>query len=95
MGRIITGIVVVFSLASAALAQELSPSPTPTPVTEPTPSVTNGAPSPPPASTFSPGLLGGKEPELDAEEREGVEITAAWRQKAMSQWCPRPERATR
>jgi type IV secretion system protein VirB9 len=82
MGRIITGIVVVFSLASAALAQELSPSTTPTPVTEPTPSVTNGAPFPPPASTFSPSLLGGKEPELDAEEREGVEITAAWRQKS-------------
>jgi type IV secretion system protein VirB9 len=37
---------------------------------------------PTPASTFNSGLLGGKEPELDAEERAGVEITDAWRQKS-------------
>jgi type IV secretion system protein VirB9 len=39
-------------------------------------------PVPTPASTFSNSLLGGKEPELDAEERAGVEITDAWRQKS-------------
>jgi type IV secretion system protein VirB9 len=35
-----------------------------------------------PASTFSSSLLGGKEPELDEEERAGVEITNAWRQRS-------------
>jgi type IV secretion system protein VirB9 len=37
---------------------------------------------PTPASTFRSELLGGKEPVLDAEERAGVEITDAWRQKS-------------
>ena len=39
-------------------------------------------PSPAAASTFSSSLLGGKEPQLDAQERAGVEITEAWRQRS-------------
>jgi type IV secretion system protein VirB9 len=35
-----------------------------------------------PASTFNSSLLGGKEPELDEEERAGVQITEAWRQRS-------------
>jgi type IV secretion system protein VirB9 len=35
-----------------------------------------------PASAFNSQLLGGKEPELNEEERAGVEITKAWRQRS-------------
>jgi P-type conjugative transfer protein TrbG len=37
---------------------------------------------PTPASKFSSSLLGGQEPELNAQERAGVQITEAWRQRS-------------
>ena len=40
------------------------------------------APGATPGSAFGSELLGGKEPVLDDEERAGVEITDAWRQKS-------------
>jgi P-type conjugative transfer protein TrbG len=46
-------------------------------ITAPTP-----AASPTPGSSFQSDLLGGKEPILDDEERAGVEVTDAWRQKS-------------
>ena len=79
----------VIEAATPAATPALSPSPTPaagqaaatpSPSVEASPGVANSAPTP--ASTFNSQLLGGKEPELDAEERAGVEITAAWRQKS-------------
>ena len=61
-------------------------SPTVSPSAEPSPAAASASatpvPVPMPASTFRSDLLGGKEPELDAEERAGVEITDAWRQKS-------------
>jgi len=76
-----------------AVTPALSPSPTPaagqaaatpSPSVEASPGVANAAPTaaPTPASSFNSQLLGGKEPELDAQERAGVEITAAWRQRS-------------
>jgi type IV secretory pathway VirB9-like protein len=38
--------------------------------------------SPTPASAFGSNLLGGKEPVLDNEERAGVQVTDAWREKS-------------
>jgi type IV secretion system protein TrbG len=66
--------------ATPAATPALSPSPTPAAgqaSPTPSPSVESS-----PASTFNSQLLGGKEPELDAEERAGIEITAAWRQRS-------------
>jgi type IV secretion system protein TrbG len=40
------------------------------------------AASPTPGSSFQSDLLGGKEPILDDEEKAGVEVTDAWRQKS-------------
>ena len=63
-----------------AATPALSPSPTPAAgqaMATPSPSVEASS-----ASTFNSQLLGGKEPELDAQERAGVEITAAWRQRS-------------
>jgi type IV secretion system protein VirB9 len=45
---------------------------------------------PTPASTFSSSLLGGKEPELNDEERAGVEITNAWRQRSYESMVSQP-----
>jgi type IV secretion system protein TrbG len=67
--------------------------PSPSPVIEPTPDRQgiNGqvpiassiaSPSPTPGSAFGSDVLGGKEPVLDDEERAGVEVTNAWRQKS-------------
>ena len=70
--------------------------PTASPSADPSPAVTSAAPvaaptatpgiEPTPASaspsTFSSQSSGGKEPELDAQERAGVEITNAWRQRS-------------
>jgi type IV secretion system protein TrbG len=83
----------VIEAATPAATPALSPSPTPaagqavatpSPSVEASPGVANAAPmpAPTPASTFNSQLLGGKEPELDAQERAGVEITAAWRQRS-------------
>ena len=83
------GVIEAATPATPAATPALSPSPTPaagqaaatpSPSVEASPGVANSAPTP--ASTFNSQLLGGKEPELDAEERAGVEITAAWRQKS-------------
>jgi type IV secretion system protein TrbG len=75
--------------ATPALSPSLTPAAgqavaTPSPSVEASPGVANAAPTPAPtpASTFNSQLLGGKEPELDAQERAGVEITAAWRQRS-------------
>jgi hypothetical protein len=59
-------------------------SPTATPSVNASPAAASATPAavPTPASTFRSELLGGQEPELDAEERAGVEITDAWRQKS-------------
>jgi type IV secretion system protein TrbG len=67
--------------------------PSPSPVIEPTPvrqgidgqvpiASSSATPSPTPGSAFGSDLLGGKEPVLDEEERAGVEVTNAWRQKS-------------
>ena len=83
------GVIEAATPATPAATPALSPSQTPaagqaaatpSPSVEASPGVANSAPTP--ASTFNSQLLGGKEPELDAEERGGVEITAAWRQKS-------------
>lgn len=58
-------------------------SPTSSPAAEHSPTAASSTPEPAaPASTFSSSLLGGKEPQLDAQERAGVEITEAWRQRS-------------
>jgi len=57
-------------------------SPTARPAAEPSPAAASSTPVPASASTFSSSLLGGKEPQLDAQERAGVEITEAWRQRS-------------
>ena len=70
----------VIEAATPAVTPALSPSPTPAAgqaMATPSPSVEASS-----ASTFNSQLLGGKEPELDAQERAGVEITAAWRQRS-------------
>jgi P-type conjugative transfer protein TrbG len=46
-------------------------------------SIFGQVPSPSPTSSFDSNLLGGKDPILNAEERAGVEITAAWRDKSL------------
>jgi type IV secretory pathway VirB9-like protein len=68
---------------------EASSTLSPSPVVEPSPVVDQAAttsatpvPSSTPGSAFGSDLLGGKEPVLDDEERAGVEITNAWRQKS-------------
>ena len=77
---------------------------TATPSAEPSPAVTSAAPVAAPTatpgvepasasaspSTFSSQLLGGKEPELDAQERAGVEITNAWRQRSYESMISQP-----
>jgi predicted component of type VI protein secretion system len=71
--------------ASASAAPTVGQaSATASPSVEASPGVANATPvaAPTPGSTFSSQLLGGKEPELDAQERAGVEITAAWRQRS-------------
>jgi hypothetical protein len=71
--------------ASASAAPTVGQAPaTASPSVEASPAAANASPvaAPTPASTFSSQLLGGKEPELDAQERAGVEITAAWRQRS-------------
>ena len=70
----------VIEAATPAVTPALSPSPTPAAgqaMATPSPSVEASS-----ASTFNSQLLGGKEPELDAQERAGVEITTAWRQRS-------------
>lgn len=78
--------------------------PAPSPSAEPSPAVTSAAPVASPTatsgvepasasaspSTFSSQLLGGKEPELDAQERAGVEITNAWRQRSYESMISQP-----
>jgi P-type conjugative transfer protein TrbG len=83
-----TGVIVATPAATP------SPSPSSTPrVTAATPSpspvvaeaaTTSSTPtsSPTPASAFGSNLLGGKEPVLDDEERAGVQVTDAWREKS-------------
>ena len=75
------GVIVAATPAvTPAATPALSPSPTPAAgqaMATPSPSVEASS-----ASTFNSQLLGGKEPELDAQERAGVEITAAWRQRS-------------
>lgn len=71
--------------ASASAAPTVGQAPaTASPSVEASPAAANASPvaAPTPASTFSSQLLGGKEPELDPQERAGVEITAAWRQRS-------------
>jgi hypothetical protein len=94
----------VIGETSAATTPAPSPSTTPaveqaTPTASPSaapvaaPSATPGAePASASASpsTFSSQLLGGKEPELDAQERAGVEITNAWRQRSYESMISRP-----
>ena len=67
-------------------------SPTPSPSVESSPAVSSASPGavPTPASTFSSSLLGGKEPELNDEERAGVQITDAWRQRSYQSMVSQP-----
>jgi hypothetical protein len=67
--------------ATSALQQAAAAA---SPSVEPSPAVANASAMavPAPASTFNSQLLGGKEPELDEEERAGVEVTNAWRQRS-------------
>jgi type IV secretion system protein VirB9 len=59
---------------------------------EPSPAVSSASPValPTPASSFSSSLLGGKEPELNEQERAGVEITDAWRQRSYESMVSQP-----
>ena len=88
---------------SAAPGQEQA-SPMASASAEPSPAALSAAPAatpgaPPGAepaaasaspSTFSSQLLGGKEPALDAQERAGVEITNAWRQRSYESMISQP-----
>ena len=65
-------------------------SPTARPAAEPSPAAASSTPVPASASTFSSSLLGGKEPQLDAQERAGVEITEAWRQRSYESMMSQP-----
>jgi P-type conjugative transfer protein TrbG len=76
---------------SAAPAQGQA-SPTPSPSMEASPPVSSAGPVAvsTPASTFSSNLLGGREPELNEQERAGVEITNAWRQRSYESMISQP-----
>ena len=91
----------VIEAATPAATPALSPSPTPaagqasptpSPSVESSPTVSSASPGavPTPASTFSSSLLGGKEPELNDEERAGVQITDAWRQRSYQSMVSQP-----
>jgi type IV secretion system protein VirB9 len=71
---------------SVAPATTATPVPTVSPVAQPspgaTPSVQGSAEPTAPASKFDAGLLGGNNPVLTEEERAGVAITQAWRDKS-------------
>ena len=76
--------------AQSAAVPAGSPSATPA-VGQASPTARPAAePSPAAASTFSSSLLGGKEPLLDAQERAGVEITEAWRQRSYESMMSQP-----
>jgi type IV secretion system protein TrbG len=80
--------IIFFLLARLSVnGQESTPSPAPTAAQAPT-SVAEAtlAPSPAaaPASTFDPALLGGRNPVLTDEERAGVAITDAWRDRSIT-----------
>ena len=72
------------ALSPSATPGVAQAAPTPSPSVESSPAVSSASPGavPTPASTFSSSLLGGKEPELNDEERAGVQITDAWRQRS-------------
>ena len=71
---------------SVAPATTATPVPTASPVAQPspgaTPSVQGSAEPTAPASKFDAGLLGGNNPVLTEEERAGVAVTQAWRDKS-------------
>jgi len=63
-------------MSSSILAQEASP--------------TSADSSPPSVSKFNPELLGGTRPELTEQERVGVSVTQAWRDKSLETLISRP-----
>ena len=73
--------------ATPAVGQAL---PTASPAAEASAAAANATPVPATGSTFNSSLLGGKEPELDAQERAGVEITEAWRQRSYESMMSQP-----
>ena len=80
------------ALSPSATPGVAQASPTPSPSVESSPAVSSASPGavPTPASTFSSSLLGGKEPELNDEERAGVQITDAWRQRSYQSMVSQP-----
>ena len=79
---------IFFLLAPLAVnGQEATASPAPA-VPQASPIVTETTPAPGPAvspsSSFDPSLLGGRNPVLSDEERAGVAITDAWRDKSIA-----------
>ena len=85
--------------ATPVATPAVSPSATPapgqalpatSPVAEASAAAANATPVPATGSTFNSSLLGGKEPELDAQERAGVEITEAWRQRSYESMMSQP-----
>jgi type IV secretion system protein TrbG len=80
------------ALSPSATPGVAQASPTPSPSVESSPAVSSASPGavPTPASTFSSSLLGGKEPQLNDEERAGVQITDAWRQRSYQSMVSQP-----
>jgi type IV secretion system protein TrbG len=80
------------ALSPSATPGVAQASPTASPSMEPSPAVSSASPAalPTPASSFSSSLLGGKEPELNEQERAGVEITDAWRQRSYESMVSKP-----
>jgi hypothetical protein len=70
-------LLIMFAVSLAARAE---PDPSPSP--SPTPSPVAGQPTTQAASKFDPGLLGGNNPVLTDQEKAGVAITQAWRDKS-------------
>ena len=78
-------IMIVVSLAARAEPAAPDPSASPTP----TPSSVGGQPTTQ-ASKFDPGLLGGNNPVLTDQEKAGVAITQAWRDKSYETMVGQP-----
>ena len=66
------------------------PEPTRSPVTAPSPVQVPAEPTPTQASKFNPGLLGGSNPVLTEQERAGVDITRAWKDKSYQTMVGQP-----
>jgi P-type conjugative transfer protein TrbG len=81
-------LLIMFVVSLAARAEPAAPDPSASPT--PTPSPVAGQPTTQAASKFDPGLLGGNNPVLTDQEKAGVAITQAWRDKSYETMVGQP-----